>query len=70
MAACPFTGVIATVGVHAYDPPDGRPVPTNVVVCPKHRLVSGDVALTVEAKVSVMESLAVQPVTLSVTVSL
>ena len=70
VAARPFTGVIATVGDHAYVPPDGVPLAVNVVFCPTHRLVSGDVAVTVAVAliVRIIESTDVQPVTLSVTV--
>ena len=71
VAARPFTGVIATVGVQAYVPPDGLPVAVNVVLCPAQRLVSGDVieTLVAELMVRTIESTAVQRVTESVTVT-
>ena len=71
VAARPFTGVIATVGVHAYVPPEGLPVAVSVVFCPKHRLVSGEVTETVVAVLIVrtIESTAVQSVIESVTVT-
>ena len=71
VAACPFTGVIATVGDHAYVPPDGLPVAVRVVFCPAQRLVSGDATETVVAELMVrtIESTAVHSVTESVTVT-
>jgi hypothetical protein len=60
---------MATVGLHAYEPPDGRPTAVSVVLWPRHILVSGDETDTVDAIVIVIESLAEQPVTLSVTVT-
>ena len=70
VAARPFTGDIATVGVHAYVPPDGVPVAVSVVLWPVHRLVSGEVTETVVAELIVrtIESTAEQPEMLSVTV--
>ena len=70
VAARPFTGVIATVGDHAYEPPEGLPVAISVVLCPEHRLVSGEVALTLVAAliVRIIESTDVHPEILSVTV--
>ena len=71
VAARPFTGVMATVGDHAYVPPDGLPLAVNVVFWPKHKLVSGDVTVTVafELILRIIESTDVHPVTLSVTVT-
>ena len=53
-------------------PPAGAPVAVSVVDWPRHRFVSGDAIVTDTAEliVSTIESSALHPVTLSVTVSL
>ena len=72
VAVLPATGVMLVSGAHWYVPPVGAPVAVSIDVFPAQMLVSGEDMLTVavELIVSTIESSALHPVTLSVTVSL